>query len=77
MKCVIKFYFSSKSIIEDINIIDDFLYFEKGDNAYYEAQLKYCNFYLDFSEDKSEKEKIKKIFDQLIEANYCKACLDC
>ena len=76
MKCVIKFYLNNEAIDNDIKILNEFLDFEKGDNAYYEAQLKYCNFYLDFSEDKSEKEKIKNIFENLIKEKYYKACLD-
>ena len=32
--------------------------------------------YLDFSEDKSEKDKIKNIFENLIKEKYYKACLD-
>ena len=46
MKCVFKGNFSSNLIKENISIIDEMLNLEKGDRAYYEAQLKYCNFYL-------------------------------
>ena len=76
MKCAFKGYFSSDLIQKDIKIINEMLQFEKGDNAYYEAQLKYCNFYLEYSGDKCDKEKIKNIFDNLIKAGYYKACLD-
>ena len=76
MKCVLRFYFSYKEIVNNIKTLEEFLDFEKGDNAYYEAQLKYCNFYLDFSQDKSEKDKIRNIFENLIKEKYYKACLD-
>ena len=72
MKCVLRFYFSYKEIVNNIKTLEEFLDFEKGDNAYYEAQLKYCNFYLDFSQDKSEKDKIRNIFENLIKEKYYK-----
>ena len=76
MKCVLKGFFHSDLIKQNIEIIDDMLDFKKVDNAYYEAQLKYCNFYLKFSGEKCDKEKISEIFDNLIKAEYYKACLD-
>ena len=76
MQCILKAYFSSDAIKKDIEILNQLLEFEKGDNAYYEAQLKYCNFYLEYSGDKCDKKKIKDIFDNLIKAEYYKACYD-
>ena len=76
MRCVIKNKFCSDSIKEKIGILDEFLNFEKGDTAYYEAQLKYCNFYLNSSGDKYDKIKIKNIFDNLIRMEYYKAYYD-
>ena len=48
MKCVLKNYFETDSIKNDITLIGNLLNFEKekGENAYFEARLKYCNFYL-------------------------------
>ena len=60
MKCVFKGIFRADLIEKDIEIINEMLEFEKGDNAYYEAQLKFCNFYLEYSGDKCDNEKIKK-----------------
>ena len=76
MPYMLKCFFCPDDIKEDIEILDNLLKFEKGDNAYYEAQLKYCNYYLQFSGDKCDKEKIKNIFDNLIKAEYYKACYD-
>ena len=76
MRSIFKCYFSSNLIQNNIESINELLEFEKGDNAYYEAQLKYCNFYLKYSGDKCDKEKIKNIFDNLIKAEYYKACCD-
>ena len=45
MQNVLKSYFNSDSIKENIEILDSLLEFETGDNAYYAAQLKYCHFY--------------------------------
>jgi hypothetical protein len=48
MPWMLKCFFFSNDIEKDIEILDNLLKFEKGDNAYYEAQLKYCNYYLQF-----------------------------
>ena len=76
MKFVLKGFFKSNLIKQDIGILDKLLKFKKVGNAYYEAQLKYCNFYLDFSGEKCDKEKIRNIFNNLIKAKYYKACFD-
>lgn len=76
MKCVFKGNFSPDLIKEDISSIDEMLDFQKGDKAYYEAQLKYCNFYLEYSGENCDKGKIKDIFDNLVRAEYYKACCD-
>lgn len=78
MKSIFKCYFSSKLIQEDITYIDNLLDFnkEKGENVYFEAQLKYCNFYLEYSKEKCDNEKINNIFDYLIKSGYYKAVYD-
>ena len=76
MRSIFKCYFSSNFIKNNIESINELLEFEKGDIAYYEAQLKYCNFYLQYSGDNCDKEKIKNIFDNLIKTEYYKACCD-
>ena len=73
---VFKSYFSYDLIIKDLDCINEFLNFEKGNNTYFEAQLKYCNFYLKYSGEKCDKIKIKNIFENLINAGYYKACFD-
>ena len=55
MDYVFKSSFVSDEIKKNIKLLDDFLKIEKGNKSYYEAQLKYCNFYLLYSEDKSDK----------------------
>ena len=76
MQYVLKAYFCSDSFKENISDLDLFLDFQPGDNAYYEAQLKYCNFYLELSGVNSDKPKIKKIFDNLIKLGYLKSSYD-
>ena len=79
---VFKSYFSSESIIEEEehnnNLLEDFLKFKKedGESAYFEAQLKYCNFALEYYEVSIDKEKIKNIFKNLIKEEYYKAACD-
>ena len=76
MQNVLKSYFNSDSIKENIEILDSLLEFETGDNAYYEAQLKYCNFYLKYSGDNNDIKNINDIFNNLIKAEYYKAAYD-
>ena len=78
MSSVFKNYLSLTSIIDDDNSLEDFLEFKKedGENAYFEAQLKYCNFSLEYYEDSIDKEKIKNIFKNLIKEGYYKAACD-
>ena len=75
MKWVIYGHFAYNAT-KNIEIIDNLLNIEKGDNAYYEAQLKYCNFYLKYSGENCDKQKINNIFDNLIKAEYYKASCD-
>ena len=76
MQSVLKCHFSSHIFKENIENLDCLLEFEKGDNAYYEAQLKYCNFYLKYSGDEYDKTKIINIFENLVKSEYYKACCD-
>ena len=61
---------------DSVEMLDSLLEIEKGDNVYYEAKLKYCNFFLRNPGDNGDKEEIKTIFDNLIKAEYYKACYD-
>ena len=45
------------------NNIKEMLNFEKGDDAFYEAKLKFCNFYLLYSEENCDRTEINDIFD--------------
>ena len=66
MKLVFVGYFA-----QDTDFINSLLNeLDKGDNAYFEAQLKYCNFALDIFGDKCDKQKIQKIFENLYKAGY-------
>ena len=76
MKSIFIIYFSSDLIEKNKLNLNILFQFEIKDNAYYEAHLKYCNFYLKYSGDKCDKEKINNIFDNLIKAGYYKACCD-
>ena len=72
MKLVFVGYFA-----QDTDFINSLLNeLDKGDNAYFEAQLKYCNFALDIFGDKCDKQKIQKIFENLYKAGYYKCCCD-
>ena len=72
MKYTLKCFFNSDSV----EMLDSLLEIEKGDNAYYEEKLKFCNFYLRNPGDNGDKEEIKTIFDNLIKAECYKACYD-
>ena len=78
MKLVFKTYFDSSTYINSIGNLNDFLSLEKekGDEAYYESQLKFCNFSLDYFKNSCDKGKIKEIFNNLIKSKYYKASFD-
>ena len=76
IKYIIKDYFSSDNIKNNINNLNHLLNFTKGTKTYFEAQLKYSNFYLKYSGENCDKNKIKNIFDNLVKSDYYKACLD-
>ena len=68
-----------EEVRKDYSCFDDFLKIKKEKQnvmAYYELQLKYCNFNIDFSGKKCDKNKINDIFDKLINSEYYKASLD-
>ena len=78
MECVILSMFNPEAK-NDISFLDKFLEIKKrneNDKAYYESRLKYCNFYIEFSGEKCDKEKINNIFDKLINSEYYKALYD-
>ena len=75
MKLVVKAYFLSSKYKNNSNNLNEFLELEKGDEAYYEAKLKYCNFYLEFFRH-SNKKQIINIFENLIKSEYYKAAYD-
>ena len=76
MKNVILIYFKRDYYKKNIKELDCLLEFEKGDNAYYEAKLKYCYFYILFSEHNCNTYRVKNIFEKLIEEGYYKAYFD-
>ena len=76
MKLVLKLHINSLNYNNGFGNIYQLLNLEKGDAAYYEAQLKYCNFYLDNFGYKWDKNKIYDIFENLIKSGYYKACYD-
>ena len=76
MKLVFKTYFDSSKYINNIGNLFKFLDLEKDDDAYYEAQLKYCNFYLEYFKNNCDKSKIKEIYENLIKSKYYKASFD-
>ena len=53
--------------------MDNLLNLVRGNDAYYEGQLKFCNFYLKLAGDGCDKEKVEEIFNSLIKAEYYKA----
>ena len=78
MEYVISSMFKEE-VRNDYQCLDSFLEIKKENNddmAYYEAQLKYCNFYLEYSGDKCDKKKVNDIFDKLINSEYYKAAND-
>ena len=74
MKFVMYNWFAPKKIAR--KYLDDFLTIKNRNIAFYEARLKYCNFYLKDYPDTCDKTKIKNIFDNLIKMDYYKACSD-
>ena len=69
----------NQEIKNNYEYLEDFLRIEKeskNDMAYYESQLKYCNFYINYSGDKCDKEKVNDIFDKLFYSEYYKAACD-
>ena len=76
IKLVLRAHFKSEEYITNINKLNQLLDLKKGDTAYYEAQLKFCNFYLDYFKYKYDKDKIKQIFENLIKSEYYKASYD-
>ena len=76
MDIVLKAHFKSEAYLTNVNNLKQFLNLDKGDTAYYEAQLKFCNFYLDYFKYKCDKDKIKTIFENLIKSKYYKASYD-
>ena len=61
------------------NYLNLFLKINKENNndmAYYESQLKYCNFYYEFAGNNCNKKIVNDIFDKLINSEYYKACYD-
>ena len=76
MKYVMKIYFSSDFYRENLDKLNYLLDFYNKDYTYFEAQLKYCNFYLEYSGENGDKQKIETIFDNLIKSGYYKAACD-
>lgn len=57
MKYVVKGQLGDLIDNKDLSFINEMLNFEKGDAAFYEAKLKYCNFYLEHSGENCDKKK--------------------
>ena len=76
MKNVLKIYFSDDFYRQNINKLNVLLDFDMTDYTNFEAKLKYCNFYLDYSGNNCDKQKIENIFDNLIKSGYYKVALD-
>ena len=76
MKYVLKIRFSSAFYRQNIDKLNTLLDFFNKDYTYFEAQLKYCNFYLEYSGENCDKQKIENIFDNLIKSGYYKAACD-
>ena len=59
----------NQNVKNNYEYLEDFLKIEKenkNDIAYYESQLKFCNFYIDYSGEKCDKKRVIDIFDKLI-----------
>ena len=76
MKNVLKIYFSDDFYRQNINKLNVLLDFDMTDYTNFEAKLKYCNFYLDYSGNNCDKKKIENIFDNLIKSGYYKVACD-
>ena len=76
MKNVLKIYFSDDFYRQNINKLNVLLDFDMTDYTNFEAKLKYCNFYLDYSGNNCDKQKIENIFDNLIKSGYYKVACD-
>ena len=59
MKYVLKIHFSWDFYRENIDKLNDLLDFYNKDYTYFEAKLKYYNFYLEYSGKNSDKQKLK------------------
>ena len=76
MKNVLKICFSNDFYRQNINKLNVLLDFDMTDYTNFEAKLKYCNFYLDYSGNNCDKQKIENIFDNLIKSGYYKVARD-
>ena len=74
INCVVHNSFAQKEYAK--KYLDNLLTLENSDKAFYEAKLKYCNFYLKNYKDNCDKTKIINFFDNLIKMDYYKACYD-
>ena len=57
MDLCFKAFYTSDQIKRNIKLLNDFLVLEKDSQAYYEGQLKYCNFYLLYYRKNYDKKK--------------------
>ena len=76
MKNVLKICFSNDFYRQNINKLNVLLDFDMTDYTNFEAKLKYCNFYLNYSGNNCDKQKIENIFDNLIKSGYYKVACD-
>ena len=66
-------------IINNYEKLDEFPEIKKenkNDMTYYESQLKYCYFYIEYSGENCDKTRVNDIFDKLINSEYYKAAYD-